>query len=243
MPPRLTNCASSKITTVLLGILAVVLSIAFEKQNAYMVMLAFVIACSRQLPGAVHVGAVEELCDQGRVAGGFVSLILAVVCTIGSPAFGSCHAQPEGARRGSQYNSYSRHFLSMTAAFVTIWLVSILDNSQAVEEERALYPDQQIRSETGVGASGLGPLSGPLQSHSRDELAQCKSPARAFTLVRPAWRTFAKLPRSVPTNLLNSAEWQCFAGNWRHRASCEGRGKGIQGGRGNGRQREGRVGE
>jgi cation/acetate symporter len=37
---------------------------------------------------------------------------------------------------------------------VTIWLVSILDNSEQAKKERALYPDQQIRSETGVGASG-----------------------------------------------------------------------------------------
>src|SRR5659263_208239 len=41
----------SRITTVCLGILAVVLGIAFEKQNvAYMVMLAFVIACSGNFP-------------------------------------------------------------------------------------------------------------------------------------------------------------------------------------------------
>ena len=41
----------------------------------------------------------------------------------------------------------------MTAAFFTIWLVSILDNSAQAKKERADYLDQQIRSETGVGAA------------------------------------------------------------------------------------------
>jgi cation/acetate symporter len=42
----------------------------------------------------------------------------------------------------------------MTAAFVTIWLVSLLDKSPQAQKERAAYPAQLIRSETGVGASG-----------------------------------------------------------------------------------------
>ena len=57
----------SKITTVVLGIVAVVLGIAFEKENvAYMVMLAFVDRGVGQLPGAVHVGALEGLHHPGR---------------------------------------------------------------------------------------------------------------------------------------------------------------------------------
>ena len=41
----------SKITTICLGIVAVFLGIAFEKENvAYMVMLAFAIACSANFP-------------------------------------------------------------------------------------------------------------------------------------------------------------------------------------------------
>jgi cation/acetate symporter len=42
----------------------------------------------------------------------------------------------------------------MTAAFFTIWLVSILDNSAQAKKERALFPAQQPRSETGLGAAG-----------------------------------------------------------------------------------------
>jgi cation/acetate symporter len=43
---------------------------------------------------------------------------------------------------------------SMTIGFVGIWLFSILDNSEQAKKERAAFPAQQVRSETGFGASG-----------------------------------------------------------------------------------------
>jgi cation/acetate symporter len=56
----------SRVTTLALGVLAVTLGIVFEKQNiAFMVSLAFRHRCVRQLPGAVHVRAVERLHHQG----------------------------------------------------------------------------------------------------------------------------------------------------------------------------------
>jgi cation/acetate symporter len=62
----------SKITTVCLGILAVVLGIAFEKENvAYMVMLAFVIACSANFP-VLFMSVLWKGCTtKGAVVGGF----------------------------------------------------------------------------------------------------------------------------------------------------------------------------
>ena len=38
--------------------------------------------------------------------------------------------------------------------FLVIYLVSKMDNSAQAKKERALFPAQLIRSETGVGASG-----------------------------------------------------------------------------------------
>jgi cation/acetate symporter len=35
-----------------------------------------------------------------------------------------------------------------------VWLFSILDNSEQAKKERAAYAAQQVRSETGYGASG-----------------------------------------------------------------------------------------
>jgi len=143
----------SKITTVSLGILAVVLGIAFEKENvAYMVMLAFVIACSSNFPVLFMSVLWKNCTTRGAVVGGFVGLASAVILTIGSASvWEAVMLNPKGSA-WFPYNSAA--IFSMTAAFVTIWLVSILDNSAQAQKERALYPAQQLRSETGLGASG-----------------------------------------------------------------------------------------
>jgi cation/acetate symporter len=143
----------SKITTVALGILAMVLGIAFEKENvAYMVMLAFVIACSSNFPVLFMSVLWKNCTTRGAVVGGFVGLAMAVVLTIGSA---SVWEAVMGNPKGSAWFPYnSAAIFSMTSAFFTIWLVSILDNSAQAQKERALYPAQQLRSETGLGASG-----------------------------------------------------------------------------------------
>jgi cation/acetate symporter len=143
----------SKVTTICLGVLAVILGIAFEKENvAYMVMLAFVIACSGNFPVLFMSVLWKDCTTRGAVVGGFTGLILAVVLTIGSA---SVWVAVLGNPKGSEWFPYnSAAIFSMTAAFFTIWLVSILDNSAQAKKERALYPAQQLRSETGLGASG-----------------------------------------------------------------------------------------
>jgi cation/acetate symporter len=153
------NCTSeqelrvSKIATICLGILAMVLGIAFEKENvAYMVMLAFTIACSSNFPVLFMSVLWKNCTTRGAVVGGFVGLAMAVVLTIGSA---SVWEAVMGNPKGSAWFPYnSAALFSMSAAFFTIWLVSILDNSAQAQKERALYPAQQLRSETGLGASG-----------------------------------------------------------------------------------------
>ncbi|MEN9479251.1 MAG: hypothetical protein RLZZ298_646 [Pseudomonadota bacterium] len=143
----------SKITTVALAILAMVLGIAFEKENvAYMVMLAFVIACSSNFPVLFMSVLWKNCTTRGAVVGGFVGLASAVILTIGSASvWEAVMLNPKGSA-WFPYNSAA--IFSMSAAFFTIWLVSILDNSPQAQKERALYPAQQLRSETGLGASG-----------------------------------------------------------------------------------------
>jgi len=142
----------SKITTIFLGILAIVLGIAFEKENvAYMVMLAFAVACSSNFPVLFMSVLWKNCTTKGAVTGGFVGLFSALILTIGSA---SVWEAVMGNPKGSAWFPYnSPAIFSMTAAFVTIWLVSILDNSVQAKKERALFPAQQLRSETGVGAT------------------------------------------------------------------------------------------
>ena len=157
----------SKGATVALGILAMALGIAFEKENvAYMVMLAFTIACSGNFPVLFMSVLWKDCTTRGVVVGGTVGLVLATVLTIGSASVWEAVMHNPKGSAWFPYNSAA--IFSMTAAFFTIWLVSILDNSDQAKKERALYPAQQLRSETGLGACGLWrPLSDKIASPQR----------------------------------------------------------------------------
>jgi cation/acetate symporter len=141
----------SKITTVCLGIVAVFLGIAFEKENvAYMVMLAFAIACSANFPVLFMSVLWKNCTTKGAVTGGFVGLISSVGLTVVSD---SVWVAVLHNPKGSALFPYSSPALfSMTAAFLTIYVVSKLDNSKQAQLERSLYPAQKVRSETGLGA-------------------------------------------------------------------------------------------
>ncbi|MEF8700223.1 MAG: cation acetate symporter [Candidatus Accumulibacter sp. UW26] len=142
----------SKITTVCLGIVAVFLGIAFEKENvAYMVMLAFAIACSANFPVLFMSVLWKDCTTKGAVAGGVVGLVASVMLTILSASVWEAVLHNP---KGSALFPYSSPALfSMTAAFLVIYLVSKMDNSPQAQLERSLYPAQKVRSETGVGAA------------------------------------------------------------------------------------------
>ena len=143
----------SRFTTIALGIIAVILGIAFEKQNiAFMVSLAFAIAASANFP-VLFLSMIWKGCTtKGAVIGGFLGLISSVGLTIVSPAVWEATL---GYPKGSAWFQYSSPALfSMTIGFVGVWLFSILDNSEQARKEREAFEDQQVRSETGLGAAG-----------------------------------------------------------------------------------------
>ncbi len=143
----------SRVTTVALGIVAVVLGIAFEKQNiAFMVSLAFAIAASANFPVLFMSVLWKDCTTRGAVTGGFLGLASSVGLTVVSP---SVWEVTLGNPKGSAWFPYTSPALfSMTIAFVAIYVVSMLDRSKQAAAERAAFPAQQVRSETGLGASG-----------------------------------------------------------------------------------------
>ena len=143
----------SRITTLALGALAVLLGIVFEKQNiAFMVSLAFAIAASANFPVLFMSVLWKDCTTRGAVIGGFLGLISSVGLTIVSP---SVWEATLGNPKGSALFPYASPALfSMTIGFVGIWLFSILDNSAQAKKDRAGFLAQQVRSETGIGASG-----------------------------------------------------------------------------------------
>ncbi len=143
----------SRITTIVLGIVAVTLGIAFEKQNiAFMVSLAFAIAASANFP-VLFLSVLWKGCTtRGAVIGGFLGLISSVVLTVLSD---SVWVAVLGHPKGSAPFPYTSPALfSMTVGFVGIWLFSVLDNSERAQIDKAGFLAQQVRSETGIGASG-----------------------------------------------------------------------------------------
>jgi cation/acetate symporter len=143
----------SRITTVGLGIVAVALGIAFEKQNiAFMVSLAFAIAASANFPVLLMSVLWKGCTTRGAVIGGFLGLISSVALTVVSPAVWEATL---GNPKGSALFPYTSPALfSMTIGFVGIWLFSLLDGSRRAAEDKAGFLAQQVRSETGIGAAG-----------------------------------------------------------------------------------------
>ena len=143
----------SRFTVLALGVIAVALGIAFEKQNiAFMVALAFAIAASANFPVLFMSVLWKDCTTRGAVIGGFLGLISSVALTVVSP---SVWEATLGNPKGSALFPYSSPALfSMTIGFVGIWLFSILDRSPQAAEERAAFKAQQVRSETGFGAAG-----------------------------------------------------------------------------------------
>jgi cation/acetate symporter len=117
-----------------------------------MVMLAFAIACSANFPVLFMSVLWKDCTTKGAVAGGFVGLFSSVGLTIVSASVWEAVLKNP---KGSALFPYSSPGLfSMSAAFLTIYLVSKMDNSKQAQLERSLYPAQKVRSETGFGASG-----------------------------------------------------------------------------------------
>ncbi|MGR6799324.1 cation acetate symporter [Sphaerotilus sulfidivorans] len=140
----------SRFATIALGVVAVVLGIAFEKQNvAFMVGLAFGIAASSNFPVLILSMYWKGLTTRGALAGGYLGLALAVtlvvlsksvwVTVLGNPAPLFPYEQPA--------------LFSMPVAFLVCFIVSKLDQSVAAKKEIAAFDDQFVRAQTGYGAA------------------------------------------------------------------------------------------
>ncbi len=142
----------SKIATVCLGVLAIVLGIIFEKQNvAFMVGLAFCIAASCNFPVLLLSIYWRGLTTRGAFIGGFLGLISAVVMVVLSPAVWEVTM---GHSKGSAPFPYENPALfSMAIAFFGIWLFSVTDRSRRGAEDRAGFDAQYVRCQTGIGAA------------------------------------------------------------------------------------------
>jgi cation/acetate symporter len=141
----------SKITTVCLGIAAVLLGIVFEKVNvAFMVSLAFAIAASANFPVLFMSVLWSKCTTRGATVGGFLGLATAVILTVLSKS-----VWVDVFHNTAEIFPYTSPALfSMAVGFIGVWLFSVTDSSPRAAIDKAGYEAQEVRSETGIGAAG-----------------------------------------------------------------------------------------
>ncbi|HLD23979.1 MAG TPA: cation acetate symporter [Sulfuricurvum sp.] len=141
----------SKISTVILGIVAIYLGIAFEDQNiAFMVGLAFAIAASANFPILFLSMYWSKLTTRGALLGGSLGLLTAAVLVVLGPTVWVDVLKNAEAIFPYKYPA----LFSVSAAFIGIWFFSITDKSDNAAKEKEAYEAQFIRSQTGIGAEG-----------------------------------------------------------------------------------------
>ncbi|WP_419764096.1 MAG: cation acetate symporter [Arcobacter sp.] len=141
----------SKRAVITIGVVGVVLGIAFEQQNiAFMVGLAFAIAASANFPILFLSIYWSKLTTRGAFIGGLIGLITAVVLVIVGPIV---WVQILGNAEALFPYKHPALF-SVSAAFIGIWFFSITDKSQRAKDETKAFEAQSVRAETGFGADG-----------------------------------------------------------------------------------------
>ncbi len=141
----------SKMATVGLGVIAILLGIAFEQQNiAFLVGLTFSVAASANFPLIITSVYWSKMTTKGALLGGWLGLISATLFVILGPT-----VWKDILGNAEAIFPYKNPALfSMTIAFLGIFIGSILDSSENGKQECASYEAQDVRCQTGIGAEG-----------------------------------------------------------------------------------------
>ncbi|RYB05595.1 cation acetate symporter [Lichenibacterium ramalinae] len=141
----------SKLTAVVIGVIAIVLGYLFETVNvAFMVGLAFAVAASCNFPVLLMSLMWRGTTTRGALVGGLLGLVTAVVMVVLSKGVWVAVFKFHDAI--FPYDNPA--IFSMPLAFAAIYLVSKSDTSRRAQRERALFEEQFVRAETGIGAAG-----------------------------------------------------------------------------------------
>ena len=141
----------SKIATICLGFVAIVLGIAFEKQNiAFMVGLAFGVAAAANFPVLILSMYWKGLTTRGALWGGYGGLVSAVMFVLFSKS-----VWVDVLGNAAPLFPYTQPALfAMPLAFLLAWIGSTTDSSVRAQSEKEAFGDQYVRAQTGYGASG-----------------------------------------------------------------------------------------
>jgi cation/acetate symporter len=133
-------------STVVFGALAVLLGVLFKGQNvAFMVGLAFAIACSANFPALLLSIVWRRFTTAGAVASILTGAVLTVVLIVLSPTVWVDLMGNEAA----PFPLRNPAIVSMTAAIAVGIVVSLLGREERAE---AMFEDEKLRTYLGVGA-------------------------------------------------------------------------------------------
>ena len=146
-----TEIKVSRVATICLGFVAIVLGILFEKQNiAFMVGLAFGVAAAANFPVLILSMFWKGLTTRGALWGGYGGLISAVLFVLFSKS-----VWVDVIHMPKALFPYTQPALfAMPIAFGLAYIFSKLDGSDRAKAEIEAFEDQYVRGQTGFGASG-----------------------------------------------------------------------------------------
>lgn len=146
-----TEIRVSKIATICLGFVAIVLGILFEKQNiAFMVGLAFGVAAAANFPVLILSMYWRGLTTRGALVGGYGGLVSAVLFVVFSKS-----VWVDVLHNAAPLFPYTQPALfAMPLAFLLAYIFSKTDSSVRAGKEIEAFEDQYVRAQTGFGASG-----------------------------------------------------------------------------------------
>ena len=141
----------SKMSSLGLGVIAVLLGIAFEKQNvAFMVGLAFGVAASCNFPVLILSMYWKGLTTRGAIWGSIAGLVSAVLIVVLSKAVWVTVL----GNKEPIFPYEQPAIFSMPIAFFFAWLGSVTEKTARAAKEIEAFEDQYVRAQTGFGAAG-----------------------------------------------------------------------------------------
>ena len=145
-----TEMRVTKASTIGIGVLAIVLGLAFEGQNiAFMVGLAFAIAASVNFPIILLCIYWKNLTTNGVLYGGIIGLVAVLALVVLSPSVWVSVLGFESAI--FPYNHPA--IFSMPLTFIAIWAISKSDSSKRAKIDKDGFPAQDFRAQSGIGIS------------------------------------------------------------------------------------------
>ena len=138
----------SRVTALLLCVLGVGLGVLFQDQNvAFIAVMPMVISASVNFPILILAMYWRRFSTRGAVAGGLVGFVSSIGLIIAGP---KVWVSIIGADAPLFPYDYPALF-TMTAALLTMWVVSVTDQSTRALEDRKWFDQQSVVAELGEG--------------------------------------------------------------------------------------------